>query len=72
MITDQRVDHVCQQLLQMRNDLDHFKDVVVNAVSKLNSRIKALEQRLPPPRSRFRRQDLVRKAPGQQRTLRAP
>jgi hypothetical protein len=55
MITDERADDICHQVSRVRKELDHFKDVVANAVSRLNARIKALEQRLPPPRSRWRR-----------------
>ena len=52
MITDERVDDLDQQISRVRKELDGFKDVVANAVSKLNARINALEQRLPFPRSR--------------------
>src|SRR5215216_6181874 len=52
MITDEGIDDLDQQILQLRKELDEFKDVVANAVSKLNARINALEQRLPAPRSR--------------------
>jgi len=55
MITDERDDDVGQQVSRVRKELDHFKDVVANAVSRLNVRIKALEQRLPPARSRWGR-----------------
>ena len=55
MITDERVDDIGQQISQVRTELDQFKDVVANAVSKLNARIKALEERLPVPRSGVRR-----------------
>jgi hypothetical protein len=52
MITDERVDELDQQISRVRKELDGFKDVVANAVSKLNARINALEQRLPSPRNR--------------------
>jgi hypothetical protein len=53
MITDDRVDDLDQQISRVRKELDEFKDVVANAVSKLNARINALEQRLPRPKSRW-------------------
>jgi len=54
MATDERGDDTCHQVSRVKQELDHFKDVVGNAVSRLNARIKALEQRLPPLRSRMR------------------
>jgi hypothetical protein len=56
MTTDQSADDPCHEISRLRKELDHFKDVVANAVSRLNARIKALEQRLPTIRSRIRRQ----------------
>jgi hypothetical protein len=47
MITDDLVDDVCQKISRVRKELDQFKDVIADAVSKLNARITALEQRLP-------------------------
>jgi len=62
MINDDRIaqnapttDDVNQQISRVRKELDHFKDVVANAVSRLNARIQALEQRLPALRTRIRR-----------------
>jgi hypothetical protein len=55
MITDDRVDDFCEQISRVRKELDQFKDVVANAVSKLNARITALEAGLPAPRGRIRR-----------------
>ena len=52
MITDERVDDLDQQISRVRKELDEFKDVVANAISRLNARINALEQRLPLPRRR--------------------
>jgi len=54
MATDERGDDICHQVSRVKQELDHFKDVVGNAVSRLNARIKALEQRLPPLRGRMR------------------
>jgi hypothetical protein len=55
MITDDHVDDLCEQISRVRRELDQFKDVVANAVSKLNARITALEEVGPAPRGRFRR-----------------
>jgi hypothetical protein len=55
MITDDHVDGLCEQIARVRKELDQFKDVVANAVSKLNARITALENGLPAPRGRVRR-----------------
>jgi hypothetical protein len=52
MITDEHVQDLAQQISRVKKELCEFKDVVANAVSKLNARINALEQRLPSPRSR--------------------
>jgi hypothetical protein len=55
MITDGHVDNLCEQIARVRKEIDQFKDVVANAVSKLNARITALEEGLPVPRGRIRR-----------------
>jgi hypothetical protein len=55
MITDDHVDELCEQISRVRKELDQFKDVVANAVSKLNARITALEDGLPAQRGRIRR-----------------
>jgi len=52
MITDEPVDDLDQQISRVRKELDEFKDVVANAISRLNARINALEHRLPSSRSR--------------------
>jgi hypothetical protein len=53
MPTDEPGDDISHQVFQLKKELDHFKDVVATAVSKLNARIKALEERLPPSQSRW-------------------
>ena len=55
MITDDHVDDLCEQISRVRRELDQFKDVVANAVSKLNARITALEAGVSAPRGRIRR-----------------
>jgi hypothetical protein len=55
MIADDHVDELCEQISRVRKELDQFKDVVANAVSKLNARITALEEGVPAPRGRIRR-----------------
>jgi hypothetical protein len=56
MITDAPINDVGQQLVRMRSELNDFKEVVANAVSRLNARINALERCLPPPKACIRRQ----------------
>ena len=52
IVSDERVDDVDQKISQLRKELNQFQEVVAEAVSKLNARINALEQRLPVPTSR--------------------
>jgi hypothetical protein len=52
MFADESIDDLNQQISQLRRELDEFKDVVANAVSKLNARINALEQHLPSQKNR--------------------
>jgi hypothetical protein len=54
MITDDHINDTDQQISRVIKELNEFKDVVANAVSKLNARIMALERRFPPLRGRTR------------------